>query len=97
MGVAKQEHYNVIGSAIGCGAYGQVFRGENTKTGEIVALKKIDIKNFTEGVPSTAMREIAILTEIEDKNVVELKEVVLTDQLFFLVQEFCNEDLRAFI
>jgi len=25
------------------------------------------------------MREIAILTEIEDKNVVELKEVVLTD------------------
>jgi hypothetical protein len=31
------------------------------------------------------MREIAILTEVEDKNVVELKEVVLTDSLFFLV------------
>lgn len=43
------------------------------------------------------MREIAILTEVEDKNVVELKEVVLTDSLFFLVQEFCNMDLRAYI
>jgi hypothetical protein len=31
------------------------------------------------------MREIAILTEVEDPNVVELKEVVLTDSLFFLV------------
>jgi cyclin-dependent kinase 2 len=66
-------------------------------TGECVALKKINIANFSEGVPSTAMREIAILTEVEDKNVVELKEVVLTDQLFFLVQEFCNMDLRAFL
>jgi cyclin-dependent kinase 2 len=44
-----------------------------------VALKKINITEFKEGVPSTAMREIAILTEVEDKNVVELKEVVLTD------------------
>jgi hypothetical protein len=43
------------------------------------------------------MREIAILTEVDDKNVVELKEVVLTDQLFFLVQEFCNMDLRAYL
>jgi serine/threonine protein kinase len=74
-----------------------VFKGENTITGECVALKKINIASFTEGVPSTAMREIAILTEIEDKNVVELKEVVLTDTLFFLVQEFCNMDLRAFL
>ena len=74
-----------------------MFKGENTITGECVALKKINIASFTEGVPSTAMREIAILTEIEDKNVVELKEVVLTDTLFFLVQEFCNMDLRAFL
>ena len=87
----------MIGSAIGSGAYGQVYRGENMITGECVALKKINIANFSEGVPSTAMREIAILTEVEDKNVVELKEVVLTDQLFFLVQEFCNMDLRAFL
>ena len=74
-----------------------MFKGENTITGECVALKKINIASFTEGVPSTAIREIAILTEIEDKNVVELKEVVLTDTLFILVQEFCNMDLRAFL
>jgi len=85
VGIGDQANYNVVGSAIGSGAYGQVYRGENTITGECVALKKINIANFSEGVPSTAMREIAILTEVEDKNVVELKEVVLTDQLFFLV------------
>lgn len=83
--MANPGHYNAIGGAIGSGAYGQVFKGENTITGECVALKKISIANLSEGVPSTAMREIAILTEVEDKNVVELKEVVLTDSLFFLV------------
>ena len=38
--------------------------------GEIVALKKIRLEAEDEGVPSTAIREISLLKEMKDENVV---------------------------
>jgi hypothetical protein len=40
------------------------------KTGEIVALKKIRLEQEDEGVPSTAIREISLLKEMKDPNIV---------------------------
>ena len=59
--------------------------------------KFLNIKDVNRILHSSNDKDFPIGNIIEDKNVVELKEVVLTDQLFFLVQEFCNMDLRAFI
>ena len=39
-------------------------------TGDIVALKKVRMGNEDEGVPSTALREIALLKEIQHPNTV---------------------------
>jgi len=50
---------------IGEGTYGEVYRARNTHTSEIVALKKIKLENEDEGVPSTALREISILKELQ--------------------------------
>lgn len=47
-----------------------VHKGLNTKTNEIIALKKIKLETQSEGVPSTTIREISVLREIEHKNVV---------------------------
>ena len=41
-----------------------LFSGRNTKTGEIVAMKKIRLESEDEGVPSTAIREISLLKEL---------------------------------
>lgn len=41
------------------------------KTGEIVALKKIRLEQEDEGVPSTAIREISLLKEMKDENVIK--------------------------
>lgn len=41
------------------------------KTGEIVALKKIRLEQEDEGVPSTAIREISLLKEMKDDNVIK--------------------------
>ena len=38
---------------------------------EIVALKKIRLEAEDEGVPSTAIREISLLKELKDDNVVK--------------------------
>jgi serine/threonine protein kinase len=62
-----------------------------------VALKKTQIDNYSDGIPSTTMREISILTELQHPNIVSLKDVVMTDTCIFFIQEYCNIDLRAFL
>ena len=56
---------------IGEGTYGEVYKAKSVANMEIVALKKIKLENEDEGVPSTAMREISILKELQHPNIVE--------------------------
>ncbi|XP_056653918.1 cyclin-dependent kinase 2 isoform X5 [Monodelphis domestica] len=56
---------------IGEGTYGVVYKAKNKVTGEVVALKKIRLDTETEGVPSTAIREISLLKELNHPNIVK--------------------------
>ena len=55
---------------IGEGTYGVVYKAREKSTGNIVALKQIRLENEDEGVPSTAIREISVLRELDHKNIV---------------------------
>ena len=55
---------------LGSGSYGVVYRGINRITKEEIALKHIKLEILSEGVPSTTIREISVLREIEHVNVV---------------------------
>ena len=55
---------------VGEGTYGVVYKATNKQTGEIVALKKIRLETQEEGVPSTAIREVAALTELDHPNII---------------------------
>lgn len=50
-----------------------------------------------EGVPSTAMREISLLKEINHENVVKLYDVIMSDNKLFLVFEFMDQDLKKLL
>jgi len=52
------------------GTYGVVYKARDVNTGEIVALKKIRLEAEDEGVPSTAIREISLLKELKNENIV---------------------------
>ena len=54
----------------GEGTYGVVYRARDRYTGQIYALKKIRLEQEEEGVPSTAIREISLLKELNQENVV---------------------------
>lgn len=82
---------------VGQGTYGAVFKSEDTYTKETVAVKQIFIENHEEGIPSTAMREIALLKELDHPYVVKLRDVVCAENKLQLVFDFVNTDLKSFI
>lgn len=61
---------------VGEGTYGEVYLGQDIRSGEHVALKKIRMDNEKEGFPITAIREIKLLKRLENENVITLKEIV---------------------
>lgn len=82
---------------IGEGSYGIVYKARNRSRDEIVALKKIRLDNESDGVPSTAIREIALLKELNHPNVVHLIDVIICEKSLFLVFEYLTQDLKKFL
>lgn len=71
-----------------------VFKAFDTHTNSIIALKKIRLEQEEEGVPSTAIREISLLKELQHNNVVRLENVVHADRSLYLVFEHLDLDLK---
>ena len=61
---------------VGQGTYGSVFVGQDRKSREIVALKRINTEQEENGFPITAIREVKILKALKHPNIVSLKEIV---------------------
>jgi len=90
------EKYQKI-EKIGEGTYGVVYKARNRVSGELVALKKIRLEAEDEGIPSTAIREISILKELQHPNIVRLHDVIHTDKKLTLVFEYLDQDLKKYL
>merc|ERR1719384_1331911 len=82
---------------LGEGTYGVVHKARCTSTGVIVALKTMKLDSEEEGVPSTAIREIALLKDLSHPNVVELLDVHCTPKKMVLAFEFVENDLKKYM
>lgn len=93
-----RERYERI-DKLGEGTYGVVYQAKDLITKEIVALKKIRLENEEEGMPSTAMREISILKELDHPNIVALKDVTYlpAEKKLYIIFEFVEQDLKKFL
>ncbi|XP_010545939.1 PREDICTED: cyclin-dependent kinase A-1 [Tarenaya hassleriana] len=79
---------------IGEGTYGVVYKARDKVTNETIALKKIRLEQEDEGVPSTAIREISLLKEMQHVNIVKLQDVVHSEKRLYLVFEYLDLDLK---
>ena len=61
---------------MGEGVYGTVYMAKDCSDGSIVALKKIRLEEEGEGIPATAIREMALLQSLDHKNVVALHDLI---------------------
>ncbi|KAJ5923243.1 Cyclin-dependent kinase 1 [Penicillium verhagenii] len=95
---ASMENYQKI-EKIGEGTYGVVYKArELNHPNRIVALKKIRLEAEDEGVPSTAIREISLLKEMQDPNIVQLLNIVHADgHKLYLVFEYLDLDLKKYM
>ncbi|KAG5519181.1 hypothetical protein PMAC_002269 [Pneumocystis sp. 'macacae'] len=82
---------------VGEGTYGVVYKAKDLENGTIVALKKIRLEAEDEGVPSTAIREISLLKEMHNDNVVRLLNIVHQESRLYLVFEFLDLDLKKYM
>lgn len=74
-----------------------VYKAKDKKTGELLALKKIRLEAEDEGIPSTAIREISLLKQLQHPNIVRLYDVIHTDRKLTLVFEFLDQDLKKYL
>ncbi|KAK2745343.1 cyclin-dependent protein kinase [Onygenales sp. PD_40] len=97
-----REKYHIVGF-ISSGTYGRVYKavGKNGKKGDF-AIKKFkpdkegEIVQYT-GLSQSAIREMALCTELSHANVVQLEEIILEDKCIFMVFEYTEHDLLQII
>jgi len=82
---------------LGEGTYGVVYKARDKNTKELYALKKIRLESEDEGIPSTAIREIALLKELQHPNIVRIHDVIHTNKKLILVFEYIDYDLKKFL
>ena len=96
MSVEEPERYQRT-EKIGEGTYGVVYKALDKVSNDIVALKKIRLEHEDEGVPSTAVREISILKEIDHPNIIRLRDIVSSENKLYLIFDFLDHDLKKYL
>lgn len=85
---------------IGEGTFGKVFKATEISSKKLVAIKVFKTKDDqTNGISFTTCREISLLQELKQENIVRLKDVILEPQkkALYLVFEYAEYDLFAII
>ncbi|ODH51188.1 CMGC/CDK/CDK8 protein kinase [Paracoccidioides brasiliensis] len=97
-----REKYHIVGF-ISSGTYGRVYKaiGRNNQKREF-AIKKFkpdkegEVIQYT-GLSQSAIREIALCSELSHANVVQLEEIILEEKCIFMVFEYTEHDLLQII
>lgn len=82
---------------VGEGAYAVVYKGREIATGRQVAIKKIKVGQFKDGLDMSAVREVKYLRELQHDNVIALLDVFSSKTNLNLVLEFLDADLEIII
>ena len=96
------DKYTILGF-ISSGTYGRVYKAQSKdEDGRIHAIKKFkpdkegEIVSYT-GISQSAIREMALCSELGHANVIKLQEIILEDKCIFMVFEYAEHDLLQII
>ncbi|XP_014210261.1 cyclin-dependent kinase 11B isoform X2 [Copidosoma floridanum] len=95
-GCRSVEEYKCL-NRIAEGTYGVVYRAEDRRTKEIVALKRLKMEKEKDGFPITSLREINTLLKAQHPNIVTVREIVVGSNMdkIFIVMDYVEHDLKS--
>lgn len=98
--VSPASQYERIESNIGEGTYGKVHKARDTKTGQIVAIKKAKVcaaDRDVGGIGFTILREMKLMQAVKHENVMGCLDVFTDGGAIHLVMEFMDGDLKKVV
>lgn len=75
---------------IGKGAYSKVYKGFNTDTDELIAIKIIEKHNMNADLIQRIYDEISLVSKLEHPHVARLRESLEDDNRFYMILEYCS-------
>lgn len=78
----------MIGEELGRGAYGQVFKGMDTSTGDVVAIKQIGLGGVSQANLQGVMGEIDLLKTLNHNNIVKYIGSFKSRNHLYIILEF---------
>lgn len=91
-----EEKYTKL-DKLGSGTYGSVYKAIDNTTGELVALKVMNISEPENGIPATALREMSVLKSLRHPNLLSMKEVIRKANAITIVMDYLDSDLFKLI
>jgi len=92
------KYYSINDNKIGKGAFGVVFKAHSIKDkNEVVAIKKVNKEKAGSGRIKLLEQEVTLLKEVQHENIIELFAVYETSGVLFMIMEYCESELGAFI
>jgi len=93
----RQYTFDEKDKPVGEGTYGAVYSAVDNHSKRMVAINRVKMDYEDEGMPSTAIREIAVLKTADHPNVVKLLDVACSPGRLHLVFEFVEENLKQYM
>jgi serine/threonine protein kinase len=63
----------------------------------MIAIKKIRIDNIDEGIPSTALREITLIKELNHPNIIKILDIIYEESNLEIIFDFVDQDLKQYM
>eukprot|EP00755_Sulcionema_specki_P007595 Sspe_Gene.38681::Locus_18651_Transcript_1_1_Confidence_1.000_Length_3133::g.38681::m.38681 len=79
------------GQIIGQGGYGTVYKGQNMRTGEFVAIKEIKAEGAAKAVLQETIREYQMLMALQHENIVKTYAFTYQDGIASIYMEYMSE------
>lgn len=99
MNTFRIKNYIVYNSVLGKGSFSTVYKGFDSEKKKIIAVKKVEIdRNNTEKINKLIDREIELMKDLDNKNVLKLYDIITENNYIYMILEYCeNGDLYNFL
>lgn len=78
-----------LGQVLGSGSFAVVWKAQHRITGQVAAVKEINLTRLTDRLRQSLESEIAILRCIKAPNIVQLYSVIESHGRLYLIMEYC--------